>query len=370
MLYVFNSAYRPLYTVNVLNTLSLPGGFVNEYRYKYSDKTKYLSTDLLSSLDSLAKSKTETVITFIDRFAEGGYRYYPLRKGSLIGWKHEGDQVFLRISLADYLASKNPDEVTKALVEALGPKRLPVLTNGNPMEPHDGDYVIENADILKDLIEIGDNSWSKTVDAVSSASVFLASRQQASLFTRIRVEEASSQDEVKPSVKGTVSVYKLKKTGKYRAVLIYRFPAQIGDKSAHGEIQVSTDDNLTPSSTAVAIDSHANSVELLFHAAPKAEEPTGAIRIEPSTTENQPALLTSNAAMQYRLVQGGGFWVKLLFIALVYALASSLQASDLSTLWNACPSQIASAITPKLILGLVQIGTIYSAFRLLGTKIM
>src|ERR1017187_5979574 len=106
MLYLFNSAYRPLYTVNVLNTLTLPHGYVNEYRYKYSVKSKYLSTALFSSLGSLVSSNTDTVITFVDRFSDGGYTYHPLRKGRLVSWKQEGDQVFLRVSLADYVCSK------------------------------------------------------------------------------------------------------------------------------------------------------------------------------------------------------------------------------------------------------------------------
>jgi hypothetical protein len=371
MLYLFNSAYRPLYTVNVLNTLTLPHGYVNEYRYKYSDKSKYLSTALFSSLDSLVSSNTDTVITFVDRFSDGGYTYHPLRKGRLVSWKQEGDQVFLRVSLADYVCSKNSEEVSKRFVEALGNKQLPVLTNADPMEPHDGHYAIENADILQgEVVEIGDDSWGKTIDAISSARMFVATKEQAPLFTRLRLKEASSKDDMKLSTKGAISTYKFKKGGKYRAIVTYRFPAQIADKTSRGEIQILTGENLAPSSTTIAIDSHANSVEVEFHSAPNAEEADGSIRIEPSITEGQAALLASNVGLHYSLVKGGGFWAQLLLLALFYALATSVQATDLSVIRSLCSSQIAWLIIPKFVLGVFQIAAIYWAVRLVGTKIM
>ncbi len=34
MIYLFNSAFRALYRANVLNTLFLPEGYTNEYRYR------------------------------------------------------------------------------------------------------------------------------------------------------------------------------------------------------------------------------------------------------------------------------------------------------------------------------------------------
>jgi hypothetical protein len=35
MIYIFNSAYRPLYATNVLVTLFLPNSYINQYRYRH-----------------------------------------------------------------------------------------------------------------------------------------------------------------------------------------------------------------------------------------------------------------------------------------------------------------------------------------------
>ncbi len=369
MLYLFNSASRFGYTVNVLNTLSLPRGYVNEYRYKYSEGTKYLSPELLSSLDSLVNSKSAVLITFIDRFGEAGYEYHPLRMGRLTSWKNEGDQVFLRVRLTDFVWSKNTANATERFVDALGAKHLPVLTNGNAMEPHDGLYAIEHENFVSDLIESGDQAWSKTVDRISTAKAFATDNGRVPLFTRLRLERASSDKELKPSMKHVSSVYKLKRGASYRLVLTYRFPLQLNDKAAHGEVQVGTDDNLSPSSTPVRIEIHANSVDIPIHASSQSDETSGSMRIEATATDGQPDLLTTSAALQYAVVQGGGFWTQLVIAALLYALVSSLQAADLSVLKSVCAWQIAWLLGPKFFLGTLQFGIVYWVFRLLGTKI-
>ena len=50
MLYVFNSAYRPLYTKNILNTLFLPYDWTNEYRYRHGQDSSNVGPETYAAL--------------------------------------------------------------------------------------------------------------------------------------------------------------------------------------------------------------------------------------------------------------------------------------------------------------------------------
>jgi len=82
MIYLFNSAYRPLYTRNILNTIFIPPGGINEYRYSVRGNDIHIAPGSCSEFKN-APAGIPIVIIFIDRFGRSGYEYHPLRKGRL-----------------------------------------------------------------------------------------------------------------------------------------------------------------------------------------------------------------------------------------------------------------------------------------------
>src|SRR5580704_7955048 len=118
MLYLFNSAFRPLYLKNVLNTLCLPAGCTNEYRYRHAGEPRYVAPGLYSSLPKL-KVGTECVVIFIDRFAEGGYSYHPLRLADYVLYRDENEYIHFRIRLGQFIYAKNSADFEQTLLQDL-----------------------------------------------------------------------------------------------------------------------------------------------------------------------------------------------------------------------------------------------------------
>jgi hypothetical protein len=106
MIYLFNSAYRPRYVRNVLNTLYLPENCANEYRYRFTGDRPNISAGFYSGLGNL-KSGNECVVMFIDRYAEGGYEYHPLRKAKFLGYRVQADYVYFTVQLLDFIYPQN-----------------------------------------------------------------------------------------------------------------------------------------------------------------------------------------------------------------------------------------------------------------------
>lgn len=71
MIYLFNSAYRALYTRNVLNTLFIPKGGTNEYRYRVRGATTHIAADSYGDFINATSGEAITIV-FIDRFGNGG----------------------------------------------------------------------------------------------------------------------------------------------------------------------------------------------------------------------------------------------------------------------------------------------------------
>ncbi|MEN6635135.1 MAG: hypothetical protein ABFC56_04750, partial [Clostridiaceae bacterium] len=63
MLYIFNSAFRPLYRENVLNTLNLPEGIINTYQYSLSSNTKCYIDE--TAMPTKTKPGQDVMVIFI-----------------------------------------------------------------------------------------------------------------------------------------------------------------------------------------------------------------------------------------------------------------------------------------------------------------
>src|ERR1700692_619398 len=136
MLYLFNSAFRPLYLKNVLNTLYLPAGRTKEYRSKYAGEPRYIAPSLYSALPDL-KPETECTVIFIDRFAAGGYSYHPIRLASYVLNRDENEYIHFRVRLSRFIYPRNLDAFKKDLLQELGPLGVPSIAKGNQDSPPD-----------------------------------------------------------------------------------------------------------------------------------------------------------------------------------------------------------------------------------------
>ena len=74
MILLFNTAYRLGYLKNVLRTIYLPEGAVNEYRYTIGVDQNISSKQALQLQALIGDS---VLICFGDRYAAGGYEFHP-----------------------------------------------------------------------------------------------------------------------------------------------------------------------------------------------------------------------------------------------------------------------------------------------------
>ena len=101
MIYLFNSAIRPLYKGNLLATLFLPYGWTNEYRYSCSTQRRNVSEDFIDDVKKLW-GKEDAVIVFINRFGKDAsnndaYEYYPIRRARFLSYCLDGQQLYARV---------------------------------------------------------------------------------------------------------------------------------------------------------------------------------------------------------------------------------------------------------------------------------
>src|SRR2546423_258254 len=98
MWYLFNSGFRSLYLENALRTLFLPPGATNEYRYKFRGARNQVASGTHERIKK-ARRGDPVAITFIDRYASGGYAYHPLRLATLVKVWEEDDYLYVRAQL-------------------------------------------------------------------------------------------------------------------------------------------------------------------------------------------------------------------------------------------------------------------------------
>ena len=371
MLYLFNSAFRPLYAANNLNTLSLPTGSTNEYRYRYTGDSRNISADFYSSLRNL-DSGHQCVLIFIDRFAEGGYRYHPLRFAKFVLLRQESDYVFFRVQFSDYVYPRDLSIFNRDLVDALRSKGLPVLTDNDPSTAHDGFYAIQSASIFGDtnLFEAGDRAWLSAVDGLVSTRAYRTDDEQSPVFTRVVVKEKASTVPVTPRLRDGMGVFALKKGKMYDLVISYRYPRQRIDQSARSAVKINCDSNLRLlGQSSLNIDSNSNSLALSFVSVRYLEDTTGSIALAVADPMERPNVLLTGASIPYEITEPIDFWVKIAIALVVLSAVNALMAVDWSVLHPFSISALVHAARLKFLLGGIQSLILFWAFRLIGEKI-
>jgi hypothetical protein len=367
---VFNSGYRPLYTKNVLNTLYLPHGWTNEYRYRYAGASSNIEPATYSSLAAIQRG-TECVVIFIDRFANTGYRYHPLRLGEYLQHRIENEYVYFRIRVRDFIYPIDTNVFNDSIVQALGTQGLPILTNHDPENAHDGYYALQSDSIFssRDAFHIGDLAWGDAVQNLSTTRALATNAAQAPVFLRLQIVESGKERRYEPRSKGVSALYEFKKNRSYDAVLTYRYPRQRLDHTSRAGFQLKLGENLRPNEASVSVDSHANSVEVRFVSKRYVDDDTGNIQLEPKVEASQPELLLPNSSLTYQITESKGFWLQLTVALLLLSIVGAVLGLDFSKIQPLTAANLLSAARPKLFLGAIQTAILFWVFRLIGKKI-
>lgn len=211
IIYLFNSAIRPLYKENLLKILALPVGCVTQFRYTSKNN---VPTDL--DIESLVSS--ECIIVFVDRFSDSTYTYYPIRKGKVLSTKSGGGRIYLKCKLIEYCNVKDPVKFTSELKKNL--TGSPELTDKDPNNSNDGYYIQSGKNLSDDLI-IDSESWKSTIDMISNTKNLYNDKP---IFLKIILESLSgNKDKIKFNDAGQAM---LKSDASYLINVLYNDPEQ------------------------------------------------------------------------------------------------------------------------------------------------
>ncbi len=363
MLYLFNSAYRPLYLTNVLRTLALPDRYSNEYRYKHTGDFRYISPTFYSNLSSIKRGE-ECVIIFIDRFGAAGYTYHPLRLGEFVTYRDVNEYIHFQVKLGAFIYPRDIAGFNHELVQALTPSGLPRLTEDDPRNERDGYYAIQESSIFggKDEFKTGKTAWNSAVEEISKTKAFSTTAEQAPIFLMLDVND-SSKHPLKASSQAETTIFKFHKDTRYELVVTYRFPQQRTDQSARGKVKLDFGEPIRAQKE-ISIDSHANSVTVPF--APKrfVEEDRGSLAITSAEAKNP----IGEVNLEYELGESRSFWVQIVIALIAFSIIGTLIAIDFSKIQPLTFKNIWPVAKIKLFLALLQTIVLYWLFRLIGRK--
>jgi hypothetical protein len=370
MLYLFNSAYRPLYAANALNTLYLPTGYTNEYRYRHTGEPRYVSPAVFEAMPRFKAGK-ECVIVFVDRYSGNGYIYYPFRFGKYVTFRNVNEYTHLTIELGDFVYPRDLAASNQHLIQAIGTKGLPRLTDNDPDNRRDGNYVIDGDSIFGHAADFirGEEAWNANVDAFSGTRMLRTDETQSPIFLRVDIQR--NRKRLNPKLKNDSSVFSLAKKTPYDLVFTYRYPRQRIDATAVAEILVETGDNLILlGSSRLRVNTHANSVVVPFSSKKYPEETVGVVKVSPMTPGGPPSLMLTQSDVRYKFSEPAFFVVQIWCALLLYSLFTALLGVDFSKLDPITVKAVLAAAWPKALLGLPQAIALFWLFWLVGKKVL
>jgi hypothetical protein len=264
MIYLFNSAFRPRYVRNVLNTLYLPEHCANEYRYRFIGEKPNISAGFFSELEGL-KPGTECVVIFIDRYAKGGYEYHPLRKARFLRHRVVADYLYLKVELLDFIYPQNLQQFQESLLAQV--KGMPCLTNGEPEYQHDGYYAIESDSVFGHLDDFkrNDDAWTSAVTALSATRAMRTDDEQWPIFLKVAIHPRKDRTSLAPITQDQTPLFQLTKDRVFELVLTYKFPQQRRNNTSQCRIDVRLGENIRAlGASSFMVDSVSNSAIVSF----------------------------------------------------------------------------------------------------------
>lgn len=391
MIYLFNSAYRPLYQENLLATLFLLYGWTNEYRYRCSPQRRNVPEDFINDVEKLW-GKEDAVIVFINRFGKDtnnndAYEYYPIRRARFLSSRLDGQQLYARVQLLDFVFPVDINLFAEQLVSNLAPKNLPRLTNNNPEEEDDGYYAIYADNIFKDNSKFlsGDNAWENCVSAISKTRSLESSTSKHVIFARLRLCVHGREERmVRPNMTnnpwykklwGKVNegdaFYKLTRNNKYSLRVNYVYPIQEQDTTATAKLKIRTSGNIVPSGDQeFPVNSRASRITASFMVGEVNAERMGKLAFTFSPDNESVDMVVPERDIGFQIGHSKRYWAALAASIILIILGGTFIGtySAENGVLNVFDSM--KSDWPKLIAAAVQATAIYWLFRLTGRRLL
>jgi len=209
MLYLFNSAARPEYVKNVLNTLHLPSGAINKYQYE-GEPNNY-AEDLACSTPIGEK----VVISFVDRHDDEPEKnkYIPLRFGVLKKYENKQGKSYFYVELKGFVSTfENFDSELKSSFKS----KLFYKENGT----EHGYLAFSGKEIVSVQNDGNSEGWVDVVRRVMECSNLIEGNCVYTHFTICN----KNDDVVLPVCEGDRWQYSLKRNETYSINIDYYIP--------------------------------------------------------------------------------------------------------------------------------------------------
>ncbi len=386
VLYLFNSAYRPLLTTNVFNTLFIPMGGTNEYRYRFrpAQDRDYcnINPEEIYNLECYQR-EGPVLISFIDRYAIDGYVYHPLRFGKYVLSYKTNDYLFFRVQLDAFVYPIDIKDFNHKMRHALSDKGIPSLTNNDPQNTNDGNYAIIGDSLFSYRKEFysGDEAWIQAVDEIQKCRVFSGEMPEnddeskriknvEAIFIRGEIKKTSNNS-VRTKLINDNAYFSIATGENYELVLTYRYPCQLTDTSRTAKLNCHFGENLRPlGNKEIRIDSCTNSISVPFTTKRYLEEFRDGISFSYCSDSTESKVFATNFPIHFSIHESSQHNAKIICLLFVYALLNVIIGTDFSQISPLTIKDVISALSwVKLGSGFFQAFTLYWILKLIGKRI-
>jgi len=364
MIYLFNSGFSEFYRVNTLNTLYLPSGWTNSYRYNlrnldYSDLESFGNGKLIGE---------KVLISFIDRFNKNGkgeneYKYYPLRIGELLSINNSEGQYFFNVKILDYVFPRNLDGFQEKFKHTL--KSFPKFVE-NPENIDDGVYVVNAPDVLtvKDEYKFGSGVWRETVENLKEVYAFKNNKDHLPIFLKGELYDDKEQV-VAPEIKNGFPYYSIIRNQKYYFQINYVFPSH--SVNPHIELEFNKGDNLIYiGEIDVGINNYSDIIKYSFSTKTIIEQKDSQFVFKGVSPQGTHPFIISRRPHQYSVIESKKFNFEIIFIFLLFPVLGFFASTDLDKLfllkWY--------LVVGKFIAVLLQAFFLWRIYKLFGRRIL
>jgi hypothetical protein len=366
MIYVFNSGFRNVHRSNVLNTLFLPDGYTNQYRYSAWGDKRNATPEVAQKLLAM-KAGDPLAVVFIDRYAQGGYVYHPLRLGKFIKATRGDDKLFVRAQLQSFIRPHEARTFSDRFSRQLAEHGIPKLTRNDPKVENDGNYVVIGPSVFEDTTQyaVGEDAWKGIVEYLVTTTALSTTDSEKIIFARAQVHSTKGKP-MSPVIGPDGSArFKLTRGTEYRLEYTYRFPDQQQNQQSEATVSFKTSDGLKAfKNTDFTIGGLYDRTELPIAPNRFAEDGAASLAFEYALAGGSAAsLVTPNADLQFSISDSARFWVYAVLLVLAFGFGGAFMNYDFA---RADPPGITWGNTWNAISGSRAIGALVQAAALLG----
>jgi len=340
MLFLFNSAFRPKYVANILNTFCLDEGAVNEYRYSIN----HIDPQIVDANTKLKGRRC--LISYIDRHSGKSFVFHPIREATYLGHEVRIDQIYFRVKLGQFVYPKEIDRFQTVFASHLGQSRIPRMAGSNPEANAEGFFALLGTNLTNDLQNhFGDDAWKHAAEAIATTKTF---QECKPIFFRLSLHRLDGwrKGQILPSVSGHQHYYRLLRDTRYQIQAYYRFPRHDSDTIP---VVVLHPDTVSLLSNAGFDVSSRNCTEYFnFKVKRYIENRDGAFAlVEAKTTDHKNQRMADavlpEVVMSFRIGESRTFWPTTLLLLLAYSLLGILNGTDFGKLLE--PLEAATNLT-------------------------